>query len=286
MRAYRSQKVLCLLFISLAAATLNIIAEDDANDEFRTWRARGIPTVEARLLTDQGLSLTLETREGKKIQVPFDRLGGDDKAFVRDWRQQHSQQSFAQARVKVGLKPIEVPVAKSRTTLVADYLTGPELAVIEEMNLARTDPAGYAQYLGAPRKQREGEVLSARDEAIEFLLNAKRLPPLAPAKALSLAARDHAEDTGPKGMTGHVGSDKSTFSERIQRYNKSFGGGGENISYGVDGARAIVIQLIVDDGVPDRGHRKNIFGASYKTAGVAIGAHKDYRTMCVIDFSM
>ncbi len=60
---------------------------------------------------------------------------------------------------------------------------------------------------------------------------------------------------------------------------------GENISYGPDDGREVVLQLIIDDGVPDRGHRANIFSPGFRLAGVVCGPHPKFRTICVIDFA-
>jgi uncharacterized protein YkwD len=41
----------------------------------------------------------------------------------------------------------------------------------------------------------------------------------------------------------------------------------------------------VDDGVPSRGHRKNIYDAQFLVIGVATGKHPGIRTICVMDFT-
>lgn len=174
-----------------------------------------------------------------------------------------------------------------------------EQAVVDELTLARTKPQDYAKFIEAYRKRfkddgsvdadgqhiRTKEGVKAVDEAIAFLKKAKPLSAVTGSRSLSLAAMDHVKDTGPTGITGHKGTDGSNFSDRIARYCTPRSTSGENISYGPDDARSIVMQLIIDDGVANRGHRANIFNPDFKTAGVAMGSHKVYRNMCVMDFA-
>jgi uncharacterized protein YkwD len=177
-----------------------------------------------------------------------------------------------------------------------DALSGP--AVIREMNLARQNPALYATFVQELRSRMSGNVLvlpghtrirtkegtSALDDAIRFLRNAQPLPPLAFSRGMSRAAADHCADQADGGF-GHEGRDRSHAGQRIARYGNFSGGWAENISYGKSSARDVVLALIIDDGLPARKHRKNIFNPSYNCAGAAFGRHARFGTMCSMDFA-
>jgi uncharacterized protein YkwD len=173
-------------------------------------------------------------------------------------------------------------------------------AVAEEVNLARTQPQAYAAMLRTYRAGFRGKLApmaggrtwlrtqegtAAVDEAIAFLQARAPLPALAWSGLLAETAEDHARDQGPRGLLGHVGSDGSTLPARIGRYAVWTGVAAEDISYGYDVARETARQLIIDDGVPDRGHRTNIFNPRVRLIGVACGPHASYRVMCVLDFA-
>ncbi|MHA6720754.1 CAP domain-containing protein [Sphingomonas sp. RS6] len=169
--------------------------------------------------------------------------------------------------------------------------------VLARINAVRQDPAAYAEQLRDYRRHFLGnavflpdrakglltqEGVAAVDEAIAFLEQQPALPPLNRASLLALAARHHVAMQGPLGEHGHVGPDGTSPGERVRK----LGGGdlvGEDISYGYADADAVVRQLIVDDGVIDRGHRRLIFEPELRYAGVGCGEHRRYGHMCVID---
>lgn len=175
-----------------------------------------------------------------------------------------------------------------------------ERALLAEHNAARTNPKRYAENLIAMLPYFEGTVMrrpgsrvglqtnegaNAVREAIRALAQQEPLPPLEWADGMWSAARDHVLDQGPRGATGHDGSDGSTMDTRIRRYGAWSGTAAENIDYGSANARDVLISLIVDDGVPSRGHRRNIFNPNLRVMGGACGNHTRYRSMCVIDYA-
>lgn len=170
-----------------------------------------------------------------------------------------------------------------------------EEGVFVELNRFRSDPAAYAEYLRDYRPRFEGKLLvsdddseidimtregvAAVDEAIRDLRREKPLPELEWSDALARAAADHVAVQSRSGAVGHY-TKGSGPGERM----KARGGGpyvNEVITYGHHTPAGVVDQLLIDDGVPDRGHGFSLLRPTHRYAGIACGRHPVHRTMCV-----
>lgn len=178
------------------------------------------------------------------------------------------------------LPPVrEVPDVPS---VVSTYL---QERIVEELNFVRSDPDGYADIIEQRLGSYDGkEGKRAIREAIDLLRQTRPRPALVHSSHVAKAARDHVKDQSSTGRIGHDGSDGSMPGARIDRYVKTLGYG-ENIQYGLLDPRDIIVELLIDDGVPDRGHRINILDPRFEFVGVATGPHARYRHMCVMDFT-
>ncbi len=200
------------------------------------------------------------------------------------------------AALIAGCAPVSVPPPS------VPEPSGPNAAlhgrIAAEVNAARADPAAYARKARAlrtlfrgDRLERPGRIalvtregVAAVDEAVDFLERQTPLPALRASPQVDRAARDHAADQGRTGEVGHAGGDGSSPSDRMRRYAR-WTATGEAIAYGSGDAEEVVLQLIVDDGVPDRGHRRILFNPDYTLIGVACGPHRVWRQVCVLDFA-
>ncbi|MGI5077245.1 CAP domain-containing protein [Treponema maltophilum] len=155
-----------------------------------------------------------------------------------------------------------------------------EREVVEEINFARTQPKEYVKARLQPYVD-AGTASKAMKECINEMNGKAPLKPLQVAAGLTLAAREWVALQGPSGYIGH----DMNLSDRLRKYCYFWGFPGENISYGYNDAKTIVIALLEDDGVPSRGHRNNILNAGFAYIGVGFGPHKKYGYMCVQDFT-
>ncbi|MDR1220321.1 MAG: CAP domain-containing protein [Treponema sp.] len=181
----------------------------------------------------------------------------------------------------------------------ADYMSVVEKDVVFELNKARSDPQRYAEEYIRPRlayfsgkiyaepgkpRVATNEGVNAVYVCIGAMAKQQPAPPLSPERGMSFGAQDHVRDLAGN-VAGHMGSDKSDPAKRISRYGQWASTWGENIAYGAATGRDIVIGLLIDDGSPNRGHYNNNMNKAFGKIGVAVGPHKGYGTMCVIDFA-
>lgn len=178
----------------------------------------------------------------------------------------------------------------------ADYLNDVEKDVILEMNKARQDPKKYAELYIEPRISKfngliyDGKIITqegveAVKECVNVMTKMKALGVLNPSKGLTLAAKEHAETQSLTDKTGHESVDGTPPFDRIKKYG-TYTSAGENIAYGFKTPREIVVGLLIDDGVANRGHRDNIMNEQFKMTGVGyVNRHVKYGSECVIDYA-
>jgi hypothetical protein len=186
------------------------------------------------------------------------------------------------------------------TAAEASYLSSLEKEIILEINKLRTNPKRYAEDYIAPLAKKYNrrllyypgdqplltkEGVNALYECVRDLKRQQPLSIIYPSEGLTRAARDHVNDQSKTGRTGHQGSDRSSMRNRVERHGTWEKRIAENIAYGGKTAQQIVIYLLIDDGVRDRGHRKNFLNPDFKMVGVATGSHPEYGLMSVMDFA-
>ena len=190
--------------------------------------------------------------------------------------------------------------ADLNTAKDAAYIDTLERNVILELNKVRSNPAKYAEeyleelrtaYSGKlytypgqdPVKSQEG--IRPLEECIQFLRKTASIPIMKPAEGLAKAAAELLNDQQKHGGIGHITRSGATPQKRIEQYGIWDICSAEDITYGSFEARQIVIALLIDDGVAERSHRKNILNPCFRFVGVANGGHPGYRSMCVIDYA-
>lgn len=175
--------------------------------------------------------------------------------------------------------------------------------IVKELNFVRTNPKRYAAEILEPRlKYFDGNMYSEPgkvrlltqegiapvQECIRVLKTTVAVEPLTLEKGLCRSAQWLADDQARTGALGHTGSDGSDLvTPRISRYGTWGILCGENCAYGSVTAREIVVQLLIDDGVPSRGHRINILKQEFKKVGIGFNktGNAPYGAVTVMDFA-
>lgn len=146
--------------------------------------------------------------------------------------------------------------------------------LINEHNKVRKDPKSYI-----PIVKSFSDVFPIADinEAVSYLNSI--IPCNTTLNAVPLMSQIESEWVtlqDSSNTTGH-----GDLLARIKPY-ATYRGIAENLSYGFSDPVDILAALIIDSGVPSRGHRKNIFNCTYNQIGVAQGPHKQFKSSVAI----
>ena len=174
-----------------------------------------------------------------------------------------------------------------------------ENQVLKEINYVRRNPKKYIKFLKKLKKGMRGKVLklpngerwqmtegkSAINEAIRDLKRASRLKEVKYSNGLSEVANIQLKDLKKNINLKHRGKDGSTLATRLSRVGRVGNSAAENISYYSKDAQTIVLTMIIDDGVRNRGHRKNILSKKFTKIGIAHGKGKSKVSVCVLVFA-
>jgi uncharacterized protein YkwD len=159
------------------------------------------------------------------------------------------------------------------------YMSDEEKELIYILNLVRANPSLFATTVLSKYPEHSGEQnLRSANEYKSLLDTLKKLKPLSPLSPDSLcfiSARCHAVSSG---KTGYVGHERKT---RECTANKNYYA--ECCDYGHADPLAIVMSLLIDQGVSSLGHRYACLGP-YTGIGVSIEPHKTYSFNAVLDF--
>lgn len=189
---------------------------------------------------------------------------------------------------------------RANTAKNVKYLSAEEKKIIFYMNLVRMDgkrffDTYFQQYIdehNLKMKQYSNyrEVRVSRNDPYyrgleEDLRDIKNLGLLYPDETLTYVAQQHGKDMNKHNLAGHNSSDGRTMVDRIRKYYPN-NGMAENLAFGFSSALANVSLLLLDKGVPDLGHRKNILNRTLgiNIVGVSIQPHPHYKYSATIDF--
>ena len=151
----------------------------------------------------------------------------------------------------------------------ASYMRSEELEMIDEINLLRSNPKGYIPKVQDYIKYLQnngsfGNSIQTAVELVEELSVASPLNTLKPKQCLYNTAIKHGKDEKRMGTSSHQGTDGSWPWDRILKGCPDLQDGNENLVGGPDNIRRAVMLLLVDDGIPNRGHRKALLNPAWR----------------------
>ncbi len=171
-------------------------------------------------------------------------------------------------------------IALVSTSCFAQKQPSMEDSIFELVNYVRQEPKRFLTEVAQPYiKSNELENSSYSKSLTRTLQKQNPLPPLSRNKQLMDMAANFAVEAGRKGWTDHVRTDA-----RFKKYAPEIEITGENLQFGSADALSVIMELLIDEGVRNLGHRKNILDPEFSLIGIGFGNHKTFDTIGVIVF--
>jgi uncharacterized protein YkwD len=163
-------------------------------------------------------------------------------------------------------------------------LSAREQDVLYWVNEVRVHPRDFydkyvASYVSNNGKSQSANVRSLRNE----LYKASPVTPLIVISTLNQTSKSHANDLARHHQFSHNSSDGTTFPQRMAKAGIPISCA-ENIYNGGDVALDAVITLLIDEGVSNLGHRRNILNKNARLIGVAFLPYNSGSFILVQDF--
>lgn len=171
-------------------------------------------------------------------------------------------------------------INSANTACDIEELSNWEKDVILYMNLARMYPQKYARvevepYDGGYKFGHVYRNSSYKASLLTELRNRKAVVPLKYDHEMYVYAKCWAIESGQLGLTGH---DRVRCADLPEC-------SAECCAYGPMTGQEFVVGLLIDQDVPNLGHRKIILDGSLTKAGASIQPHTKYESCCVINFT-
>lgn len=164
-------------------------------------------------------------------------------------------------------KVVPVQPEGGSTQIAGAFMSKNEQDMVAEINLLRSNPVAYIPYV---QKYAKESMLKPSPgvvaELIAELKNTNPMSLLVPSECLYTAARNHAESERSKGDIDHRGKDGLMPWDRAKNACPNMADGNENIVGGPSSVRNSVIVLLIDEGIPNRGHRKTLLNKDWRYA--------------------
>lgn len=190
---------------------------------------------------------------------------------------------FSQGSMEIEDKPFALNLARNKT--IDSFLlqsasfkdfSPEEQAVFYWVNFLRNDPVGFKNQVILPFLALFPEAnTNYAKSLLKDLDGQSRLELIEPSSFLGKETSKHAKDLALKQKTiSHSSSDGRSFQQRMSDAQVSKCAG-ENILEGKKDALKAIIMLLIDQGVPDKGHRKALLNPEFNLMANSIIAKKN-----------